>query len=180
MPDHSRLHKLAVEGKEVFKDLWAVILLVILMLGGFAWAIDAVMDLMPVVLLVMCAFFGLCWGLYELLGWVLLSKYGVSTTGKCTRMTVEPYGSDGYTRTLYYEFQTKDAEGKIRTYAGDSWVPLRLYKRVGTGSDLRIRYWVKNPKINRIDEDDYRNWGFRSESEGGGDFYPDTQKSAYD
>lgn len=166
LPDHSRLHKLAVEAKEVVKDLWAVILLVILLvLGGFSWVIDHVL---PVVFLVIFAMVALCWGLYELLVWILLSKYGVSTMGKCTRMTEEPDGSDGYTRTLYYEFQARDAAGTIRTYAGDSWVPLRLFKRVSTGSDLRIRYWVKNPKTNRIDE------------EGGGEFYPDTQKSAYD
>ncbi len=177
MRDYSRLHKLAVEAKEVVKDLWAVILLVILLLGGWSWVIDAAL---PVVFLVIPAMVVLCWGLYELLCWILLSKYGVSTTGKCTRMTEEPDGSDGYTRTLYYEFQAKDAEGTIRTYAGNSWVPLRLFKKIGTGSDLRIRYWLKYPKLNKIDEDDYRDWGFRSVDEGGGDSYPDTEKSAYD
>lgn len=81
MRDYSKLRKLAVEVKEVVKDLWAVILLVILVLGGLSWVIDA---LLLVVFLVILAMVVLCWGLYELLGWILLSKYGVSTTGKCS------------------------------------------------------------------------------------------------
>jgi hypothetical protein len=141
------------------------------------WAADSIFILVIVVVLVFLVF---SFFFVEFRVWILLWNFGASTTGKCTKKTEEPDGSDGYTRTLYYEFQARDSDGMIRTYSGDSWVPLRLFRRIDAGSNLRIRFYVKNPTLNRIDEDDYRNWGFRSENEGGGDSYPDTQRSAFD
>lgn len=156
MRDYSKLHKLAVEAKEVVTDLWAVILLLILVLGGFCWAIDAVMDVMPLVLLVIFGLPGLYWGLSGVLGWIVLSKYGISTTGKCIKMHYEPLLRHGDVIPLSYEFQAHDSHGIIRTYSGELRVPSGMCNRAFSDSEIRIRYYPKYPKIRRIDWAYYR------------------------